>query len=76
MATKVNNNNKGLTAENLKDILWTTLNEVQSGRIDAGQADSVATQAREIVRIAALQLKISSQSKREIPAAVLVFSEN
>lgn len=65
-----------LTAKNLKEVLWTTLQEVQQGKIDAGQADSVASQAREIVRISALQLKIAAQAKRPIPAAVFDFSES
>lgn len=65
-----------LTANNLKSALWDTLNKVRTGEMEAGQADSVATQAREILRTTSVQLKVSQQSKRPIPADVLQFSES
>lgn len=65
-----------LTAENLKNQLWETLNDVRSGKMDAGKADTVASQAREIVRVTALQLRIASQGQRQIPLEVLNFSES
>jgi hypothetical protein len=65
-----------LTAGNLKDALWETLQQVKSGQMDAGNADAVATQAREIVRTANLQLRVAQQTKRPVPVDVLNFSEN
>ena len=65
-----------LNANNLKRVLWETLNKVKEGTMDAGAADSIATQAREILRTTSIQLKVASQSKREIPAEVLNFSES
>jgi hypothetical protein len=65
-----------LTASNLKDALWETLQQVKSGQMDAGNADAVATQAREIVRTANLQLRVAQQTKRPVPSDVLNFSEN
>jgi hypothetical protein len=70
-----NTTSKQLTAAALKDALWETLNAVKSGNMQAGQADSIATQAREILRTTTVQLKISAQSKRDIPAEVIAFSE-
>ena len=68
--------NERLSANNLKNVLWETLNAVKSGKMDTASADAVATQAREIIRTTNTQLRISSQSKREVAADVLVFNEN
>jgi hypothetical protein len=65
-----------LTAGSLKNILWDTLNEVKTGAMDPGNADSIATQAREIIRTTSIQLRISHQTKRPVPADVINFSEN
>jgi len=65
-----------LTASNLKEALWDTLTKVQSGEMQASQADSVAVQAREIIRTCNLQLRISSQAKRDVPTEVIDFGEN
>lgn len=64
-----------LTAENLKEALWDTLQQVKSGAMQPGQGDAVASQAREILRTTNVQLRISQQSKRNIPTAVIDFSE-
>lgn len=64
-----------LTATNLKKVLWETLLSVKDGKIDCGQADAIASQAREILRTTKVQLQISSQSKRLIPVEVISFSE-
>jgi len=66
---------KQLTAKNLKEILWQTLNGVKDGQTQCGQADAIATQAREILRTTNTQLRISQQSKRDVPADVITFSE-
>lgn len=68
-------NQPALSATNLKNALWETLQAVKIGTMQAGQADSIATQAREIIRTTSIQLKISAQSKRDIPVDVLNFSE-
>lgn len=64
-----------LTANNLKTALWETLNKVRDNKIEPGQADAIASQAREILRTTKVQLEISRQSKRDVPADVLAFSE-
>lgn len=65
-----------LTANNLKNVLWETLQQVKSGKMDAGQADSVASQAREILRTTTVQLKVAAQSNRTISKDVIAFAEN
>ena len=65
-----------LSATNLKNILWDTLLKVKGNEMEAGQADAIASQAREIIRTTTLQLKIASQSARNIPSDVIHFSEN
>jgi hypothetical protein len=65
-----------LTAVALKNVLWDTLNDVRTGVMDPGNADSIATQGREIIRTVNTQLRISHQSKRPVPVDVIKFSEN
>lgn len=67
---------KKLTAENLKDVLWETLQQVKNGSMEAGQGDAIASQAREILRTTIVQLKVAQQGNRAIPADVVDFSEN
>lgn len=64
-----------LTAESLKLALWETLNQVKSGHMDAGRADSIAAQAREILRTTNTQLRIAQQARRSVSEAVIDFGE-
>lgn len=64
-----------LTAKNLKDKLWETLQGIQSGKVNPGEADSIASQAREILRCTNTQLQIFKQSKRDVSADVIMFAE-
>lgn len=63
-----------LNATNLKNALWDTLNKLQEGKIEAGHADSIASQAREILRTIKIQLDISKDSKRDVSADVVGFN--
>ena len=65
-----------LTATNLKQALWETLDKLTKGSMQPAEGDAVATQAREILRTTNTQLRISQQSKRPVPAEVIAFSEN
>lgn len=67
--------NKELTAVNLKDVLWTTMNDLQRGEIQPGQGDAIAAQAREILRTVRTQLMVTSQAKRSVPVDVITFAE-
>lgn len=63
-----------LTAVNLKDALWKTLQDLRSGAMQPGQGDAIASQAREILRTVKTQLSVSMQAKRSVPVDVVVFS--
>ena len=64
-----------LTATNLKNALWETLNGIKDGTVQAASGDAIASQAREILRTVKVQLQISNQAKRSVPLEVITFSE-
>jgi len=66
---------KKLNAKNLKDTLWSTLNDVKNGDMEPAKADSIATQAREILRTTKTQLTIMRQSKRNVSTELIDFAE-
>lgn len=70
-----NDESKELNASNLKVALWETLNGIKSGVVQPGQGDAIAAQAREILRTVKVQLQVTSQSKRSVPADVISFAE-
>ncbi len=72
MASKASNT---LTAKNLKDELWNTLNDLRSGTMQPGQGDAIASQAREILRTVKTQLAVTQQAKRSVPVEVIAFAE-
>lgn len=65
-----------LSATNLKNALWDTLNDIKTGTIQPGQGDAIASQAREILRTVKTQLQISSQTRRSVPVEIITFSES
>lgn len=64
-----------LTATNLKDALWETLNGIKDNTMQPNQGDAIASQAREILRTVKVQLLIAGQTKRPVPSDVILFSE-
>lgn len=66
---------KELNASNLKTALWETLNDLKTGTVQPGQGDAIAAQAREILRTVKVQLQVTNQSKRSVPADVIAFAE-
>jgi hypothetical protein len=66
---------KELSSSTLKQALWDTLTELRAGSIQPGQGDAIAAQAREILRTVKVQLQVTSQAKRSVPADVIIFSE-
>jgi len=65
-----------LTAQNLKQQLWNTLNDLRDRKVLPGNADAVAAQAREILRTVRTQLMVSGQTNRPVPIEVVEFSES
>lgn len=76
MAKTIKAEPKELSATNLKNVLWETLNKVKDGEMDAGAADSIATQSREIMRTINVQLSVARQTKRQVPIEIIDFSES
>lgn len=64
-----------LTAVNLKDALWQTLNAIKDNVMQPNQGDAIASQAREILRTVKVQLQIAGQTKRPVAAEVITFAE-
>ncbi len=64
-----------LTATNLKQTLWETLNDIKAGNMQPGTGDAIASQAREILRTVKVQLQIANQAKRDISLEVITFAE-
>ena len=66
---------KALSAANLKDALWETLNAIKEDTMQANQGDAIASQAREILRTVKVQLQIAAQTKRNVATEVIDFAE-
>ena len=66
---------KKLSAVNLKDTLWETLNNIKSDNMLPGQGDAIAAQAREILRTIKVQLQVVAQAKRNVPTEIIDFVE-
>lgn len=64
-----------LSAVNLKNALWETLQAVKNDSMQPGQADAVASQAREILRTVKTQLQVCVQAKRNVPTEIIDFAE-
>lgn len=64
-----------LSAVNLKNALWDTLNAIKSDTMLPAQGDAIAAQAREILRTVKVQLQVAQQSKRQVPTEILDFVE-
>lgn len=64
-----------LSAVNLKNALWDTLQSIKSDTMQPAQGDAIAAQAREILRTVKVQLQVAQQSKRNVPTEILDFVE-
>lgn len=64
-----------LTAVNLKNALWETLQSIKKDDMQPAQGDAIASQAREILRTVKTQLQVCAQSKRNVPTEIIDFVE-
>ena len=64
-----------LSAVNLKEALWDTLNQIKCDKMLPAQGDAIACQAREILRTIKVQLQVAGQAKRGVPQEIIEFSE-
>jgi len=67
-------NKKTLNADNLSEALWDTLHMVKSGNIHPAVADSVACQAREILRTRRTQMQIQKFAQQEATQDLIRFA--
>lgn len=51
------------------------MQEIKSDRMQPGQGDAIASQAREILRTVKVQLQIAAHTKRSVPVEVIDFAE-
>ena len=65
-----------LTATNLKNSLWNTLQGVKNGEIQYTDADAIASQARSIIGVCKVQVSIAQASNRGLPQELVDFSES
>ena len=64
-----------LNAKNLKDKLWANLQGIEGGTVQLSQADGMATQAREILRVVKIELEITKQSGQAVTEKLKSFPE-
>ena len=65
-----------LSATNLKNTLWDTLQGVKDGSIQYTDADAIASQARSIIGVCKVQVSIAQASNRGLPKELIDFSES
>ena len=63
-----------LTAKTLRNELWKTLLAVKSKRLDPIQANSIASQSREILSTTNTQIKICEYADMKMPDDLLKFA--
>lgn len=70
------NSAEKLSATNLKNTLWDTLQGVKAGAIQYTDADAIASQARSIIGVCKVQVAIAQASNRGLPKELVDFSES
>jgi len=66
-------NEKMLTAKNLKDELWDVLKAIRSRDIEPAEAEAIAAQSREIIRVLKAQQGVLKQASEKITQEMLEF---
>lgn len=64
---------KKLNAKNLKNELWGVLQDVRAKKIEPIEAEAVASQSREIVRVLRVQQSVIKQASESITSEMLEF---
>ena len=63
-----------LTAKNLKEKLWNTLQCLEKGDIEVGTADAIASQSREIVKVIRSQQSILRQANKNVTTELVQYA--
>ena len=62
------------TAANLKEVLWTTLQNLQDGDVSRQDAGAIATQSRELIRVIKTQQSILAQAKKDVTKDLIDYA--
>ena len=65
---------KKLNAKNLKDELWSVLQDLRNNKIEPTQAEAVASQSREIIRVLRTEQSILKQANRSVTEELVSFT--
>lgn len=63
-----------LSAKNLKSILWETLQKLKIGNIEVSEADAIAMQSREIIRVIKSQQSIIKQANQQLTEELVDYA--
>ena len=63
-----------LSAENLKNTLWESLNAVKGNEMESEEAHAIAAQSREIMRVVNAQVTIAKVAQKHIPNELTTFA--
>lgn len=64
-----------LNAVTLKEKLWSTLNAIKDGNLEASKGDAIASQAREILRTVRTQVTILDKAHADITKELVDFAK-
>lgn len=65
-----------LSAKNMKEVLWSTLQGLKAGNVEPAQADSIAVQCREIIRVIKTQQSIIKQAGEKLTEELVDYAIN
>lgn len=63
-----------LSAKNMKNMLWNTLQGLKTGKIEVSQADAMALHCREIIRVIKTQQSIIKQAGEKITEELVDYA--
>lgn len=63
-----------LSAKNLKSILWETLQKLKIGSVEVSEADAIAMQSREIIRVIKSQQSIIKQANQQLTEELVDYA--
>lgn len=68
------NSNMILSAKNLKELLWKTLQQLENKDIEVSLADAMALQSREIIRVIKSQQSIIKQAGENLTQELVEYA--
>jgi hypothetical protein len=62
------------TAADLREALWTTLQDVSRGKVDPRVGEGVARCSREFLRVIQVQIQVCQMASKPAPEALVTFA--